>query len=125
MRTLKCKWIIILCFLVVTSASVYLGVFLYSARIPDHWQELSAGMTRFEVAEFLADRSTTVTRDSGGCDEFRIKRPIGDWLLLVQYNDDETFHLAHLRFSSPVLGEHSRERRYNERDAPYPVRSHR
>lgn len=125
MKTTKRRWIIILCVLVLAPVSVYFGVFLYSARIPEHWQELTAGMTRTEVADLLAARSTMVTRDPDGEDAFRIRRPIGDWLLLVRYNDDESFHSAHLRYSSLILGEYSRARNYDERDDPYHVRSQR
>ena len=123
MKTSKRRWITILGLFVFVPASVYFGVFLFSARIPDRWQELIAGMTRAEVAGFLASESTTVDRDSNGGDAFRIKRPIGEWLLLVRYNDDESFHSAHLRYSSPVLGEYTRARNYDERDDPYLVRS--
>jgi hypothetical protein len=125
MKKAKRRWIIILCFFIFALPSICFGVFLYSARIPDHWQELTAGMTRSEVAKFLADPSTTVTHDSDDEDAFRIKRPIRDWLLLVRYNEDESFRGAHLRYSSPIFGEYSRARNYNERDDPYHVRAQR
>ena len=125
MKKARRKWIIILSALILVPASVYFGVFLYSARIPDHWQELTAGMTRTEVADFLADPSTTLTPNSGDEDAFWIKRPIGDWLLLVRYNEDESFRAAHLRYASPIFGKYSRARNYNERDDPYHVRAQR
>ena len=114
-----------MCVVISASVAIFVGVFFYSARIPDHWQELTGGMTRSEVAEFLANPSTTFNRESDGEEAFSIKRPIGDWLLLVRYNEDDSFHSAHLRYSSPILGEYSRARNYNEWDAPYHVRAKR
>ena len=103
----------------------FLITFLLSARIPSRWQELAAGMNRSQIAEFLAYESAKTTREANGRDAWRIKRPIGNWLLLISYNADDSFHSAHLRYASPVFGEYTRARNYDENDDPYPIRAQR
>jgi hypothetical protein len=106
-------------------ALAFVIVYLWSARVPSRWQELSASMDRNDVAEFLANPSAKTARLPDGRDSWRIDRPIGDWLLLVSYNRDGSFNGAHLRYSSPVGGEYDRARNYTEHDAPYSIRSQR
>jgi hypothetical protein len=121
----KRNWILLGVGLTLVPLIGTLIIFLLSARIPNRWQELAAGMNRSQIAEFLANDSAETTREATGRDAWRIKRPIGDWLLLVSYNADDSFHFAHLRYASPILGEYTRARNYGEKDDPYPIRAQR
>ena len=120
----KRSWFSKLFTLAVVLAAAYFALFLFSARIPDRWQELTAGMSREEVREFLTHPSTTVARESDRQDAFRVKRLIGDWLLLVSYYEG-SFSSAHLRYSSPIWGEYTRARNYTDWDDDYDVRKNR
>jgi len=124
MSRVKRKWGLICVLLVLTLPLIVFGtLFLLSAKIPDRWQEITGTMDRTDVAAFLESDSAETSTDSDGRDVRRIKRPIGDWLLLISYNDDDSFRHAHLRYSSPVFGEHTRARNYSESDDPYPIRA--
>ena len=106
--------------LLVFGLVIVVAVYLWSARIPERWQELSAGMTRSEVESFLGSPRTSSER---GRDVWITERPIGIWTLLVSYHDDRTFRSAHLNFKSPLLGEYDRARNYGWTDPPYHVRA--
>ncbi|MEM7505007.1 MAG: hypothetical protein AAF417_23495 [Pseudomonadota bacterium] len=95
--------------------------YLLSARIPKRWQEISSGMTRAEVAEFIPGK---VAQTPDGKDQWMINPPIGEWILEVGYNENGTFANAHLRYSSP-LGKHDRARNYTEHDPPFEIRANR
>ena len=99
----------------------FLTIFALSARIPNRWQEVTAGMKRNEIAKFLACATSASSHRRGGSDEWRIMRFFGDWLLIVGYNTDDSFNHAHLRYSTPLFGEYTRARNYSMRDETYDV----
>ena len=86
-----------------------IAIYLWSARIPEPWQQLSAGMNRSDIESFLGSPRTKIERDR---DVWIIDRPIGIWTLLVSYHDDGTFRLAHLDFKSAFPREFDRARNY-------------
>jgi hypothetical protein len=96
------------------------AIYLWSARIPERWQEISAGMKRDEVETFLGAPQTTTATDR---DVWIIDRPIGTWELLVSYHNDSTFRFAHLNFKSAFPGKYDRARNYGWTDPPYHVRT--
>jgi hypothetical protein len=100
----------------------FVAVYLWSARIPDRWQEIAPGMARDQVATFIG---TSPDFNEDGRDNWQIVRPIGEWNLLISYNEDGTFSSAHLSYSNPVFGKYDRARNYNQYDAHYEVRANR
>ncbi|GAA5496387.1 hypothetical protein Rhal01_02570 [Rubritalea halochordaticola] len=102
--------------LILLCVIAYAVTFFVSAQIPERWQELSSGMKREDVKQWITPTGDTLYQPSHGQDTWLLDRPIGQWKLIVSYNEDDTFNRASLLYSSPLFGEYTRARHYAEYD---------
>lgn len=105
------------------TASVLVGLFIWSAQIPKNWERISRGMKREEIREMIGGQPSPNDLSAWKEDSWTIRRPIGLWHLRVLYKEDESFWMAHLSYTLPIRRSILRARNYSEDSLPYEQRA--